>query len=1123
MNYSTDSHVYYSHDSDEQSLDSGRRDVMGGSGGGSADDSGNLFSMNSSEYLSRMGSSDGSSAGPRAGSDTRDVENMRNHTFYSSGEFLSPDYSAPEQRSNPEGSYSYRDLPAGQGGNVGSSAHGLGSYNVPSASSEQDYGASLHRSGSGQQQSNQTNYRFLPGSAEYYPESSGSSSENFGLGASRSNFSGSHTSGVTGSHVDMSAYRRGLGMGGSGGGSGEFDEYGKRSSPPLDVHDEAGRNGRAHGGSAGRHYDVPDIGGMSTLGMPSYGSSSDEWAQGKPGGVHMNVGGGRMTDYTSHSQSHHHQQPHHQSHHQHHQSQHHQSQYQHQHQQYDQGQSSAWNYHRQGGQGPQQHIQQVHQRSGASSKYANYDGPSQQHVLSRYMDSGRRGGDPGGHGGAARYMPRQGPAHGRMGGGRGMGGRGEGIMGSRHGMPQTSPPQSHYQQNKYYDHSRDGHQYPYGGYPAGPAHTRMYDDDTRGYGNPAGHKMRGTGPMPSVNGRSGMKTSTRSGDIVRDVELEEVIYRNTQIILSETANKRLKSVELANALRDRIGKDYLARTKTLYGGLLVLLELHRETFRVQRVPKNDMVELLIPYRGGDATTSSGATASAGGVGGSGSKIDDSCLSPTQPIQLVPEAMGLDSADIEKQQQARQMPGMGHWDVSPVSATSLTNASSGSISSKTAAVKVSPDSKDTIQTIQPSMCLYIREIPDDTTAAQIFADFGGNSIVQKVHINMEDGKRTGLIWFLSVSGALRALSIPLSSWRPFLSFHYPSDEHTFEFVEEANAASVARLCEQMISMSLMPVNDCPPSPVKYGSNVTPPNSGGIAISPSFRQTQSPAMRLAQGVDVDKYNIFREHPDVSSGPANLTSPNDDSNMLMWGDNQMKISGMTSEKPPVMRGSTPASSYVASLNRTSEPDEDQVDELGELPQGSPVLTPRGSSLSERRLAPPPINTAFASDEQLLASRSPSSAISYQLTNSPNAACLSSPGTSEAFFAFQDDSAPGGLSIISKDNLPTDMIAVMNTLCDVVYVPQKIWECNEAGDYPFVQVIVDILSVIFQNAFVQLTKLKQQVKKRLGGSIRIGPLKALLQAYPEHFEMDKNMTLVRSLKRDLPLMNIKDVNLKK
>jgi hypothetical protein len=35
------------------------------------------------------------------------------------------------------------------------------------------------------------------------------------------------------------------------------------------------------------------------------------------------------------------------------------------------------------------------------------------------------------------------------------------------------------------------------------------------------------------------------------------------------------------------------------------------------------------------------------------------------------------------------------------------------------------------------------------------------------------------------------------------------------------------------------------------------------------------------------------------------------------------------------------------------------------------------------------------------------------------------------------------------------------------------------------------------------------------------LLQAYPEHFEMDKNMTLVRSLKRELPLMNIKSVNL--
>lgn len=83
-----------------------------------------------------------------------------------------------------------------------------------------------------------------------------------------------------------------------------------------------------------------------------------------------------------------------------------------------------------------------------------------------------------------------------------------------------------------------------------------------------------------------------TNDLKRDHDLENIVSHCARTVLYETPSKCLKSVELANSLRDRIGKDCLQRTKTLYGGLLVLLELFPQYFFVHRIPKNDMVELL---------------------------------------------------------------------------------------------------------------------------------------------------------------------------------------------------------------------------------------------------------------------------------------------------------------------------------------------------------------------------------------------------------------------------------------------------------------------------------------------------------------------------------------------------
>ena len=53
-----------------------------------------------------------------------------------------------------------------------------------------------------------------------------------------------------------------------------------------------------------------------------------------------------------------------------------------------------------------------------------------------------------------------------------------------------------------------------------------------------------------------------------------------------------KAVELANALRSRVGVDTLAHARAAHGGLLALLERYPGRFRVERIPKHDAVFLV---------------------------------------------------------------------------------------------------------------------------------------------------------------------------------------------------------------------------------------------------------------------------------------------------------------------------------------------------------------------------------------------------------------------------------------------------------------------------------------------------------------------------------------------------
>ena len=86
---------------------------------------------------------------------------------------------------------------------------------------------------------------------------------------------------------------------------------------------------------------------------------------------------------------------------------------------------------------------------------------------------------------------------------------------------------------------------------------------------------------------------------LEDASVEDIVAKSCRDILIEAASHSLKAVELANTLRARVGTEVLAHIRERWGGLLSLLERHTHIFRVERIPKNDLVTLV---NGGGVTS-----------------------------------------------------------------------------------------------------------------------------------------------------------------------------------------------------------------------------------------------------------------------------------------------------------------------------------------------------------------------------------------------------------------------------------------------------------------------------------------------------------------------------------------
>jgi len=93
------------------------------------------------------------------------------------------------------------------------------------------------------------------------------------------------------------------------------------------------------------------------------------------------------------------------------------------------------------------------------------------------------------------------------------------------------------------------------------------------------------GRKNDIAGKSKLAKSSFQKNIV------DRVVDTAEKVLCEAPNKTLKAVEIANALRGKLGVDYLHKVKATYGGLLALLQKYPNKFYVKRISKNDVVSL----------------------------------------------------------------------------------------------------------------------------------------------------------------------------------------------------------------------------------------------------------------------------------------------------------------------------------------------------------------------------------------------------------------------------------------------------------------------------------------------------------------------------------------------------
>lgn len=214
------------------------------------------------------------------------------------------------------------------------------------------------------------------------------------------------------------------------------------------------------------------------------------------------------------------------------------------------------------------------------------------------------------------------------------------------------------------------------------------------------------------------------------VSVEKLITTTCKNILKDASCRALKAVELANTLRARVGTDVLAYVRESWGGLLSLLEKHPKVFRVDRIPKNDMVTLC----------DDGLGKSDGASDGNGVYGDSSLNSSIMSSIGLDDDLGLRSTHTS----ATNLDSMGTLD--GLSGNDNMNS-------------------------YVSKCLHVGNVPANLSEKDLLKEFEKYGSVEAVKLINQRGRRFAFVCYRTIEmaiGAKSALS-RLHPWKSAISF------------------------------------------------------------------------------------------------------------------------------------------------------------------------------------------------------------------------------------------------------------------------------------------------------------------------------------------------------------------
>mmetsp|Transcript_15748 Transcript_15748/g.15891 ORF Transcript_15748/g.15891 Transcript_15748/m.15891 type:complete len:1143 (+) Transcript_15748:164-3592(+) len=544
---------------------------------------------------------------------------------------------------------------------------------------------------------------------------------------------------------------------------------------------------------------------------------------------------------------------------------------------------------------------------------------------------------------------------------------------------------------------------------------------------------------------SGMYVKAPLSDMGQvETPLEETVVTSCREILQDASRHSLKAVELANTLRARVGTEVLGVIRERWGGLLSLLERHSDTFRVERIPKNDCVTLVMAGGGG-----SGASMLAYGRG-SRDEMPPGFSAGTGAMML----------DRHSPSHVSNMSGGGYPSTGQLNMQQIMTLKEGQVSN----------------------CLHVGNVPANITEQQLRREFERYGQLECLNIVSQRNRRFAFVSYCTVDQAVQAKQ-RLSKTHPWKSaISYARKDNFFKPPQPFGRNVERGYSMPIISEDNFAFQDSfiEPFGIERGSSmpiISPcsgPSSGvGCETGDMARQRSVSTDRFGssnlQGTGMeyrDMASVERER-DKESMRSPVSRP---SGLHNQESGLMESVAVTPEQMEAIRRHMMQQQSQQEQARLSS----HQQHFGMLQSQLLGDTMRGSSGFGSQDVP--------MSEGLLQSRQPQTQSSFPSSHSAYTSVLSETNLS---------------GTLTPQNFDA---TVLRRLCDDTYVPTQTWPANSTADAPFCEVIVSQLQQLGGSTTV--SKLRGALRHRISAqdNIKSVPLKALLSSYTEYFVLQGN-----------------------